>query len=162
MGRRDFSTSYLAGAGDGAGAGVDGGAIGAERGALPVVLGGVIGELIGALPVVVLGVLLAVVGLLFQPAIRMIAIKTTTAMPAIHPHMPPEVSGRRSTGSLSRWSKRGSDMANPPWVPDVAPRSKRTDHVPRKQNPRAIPAVPKKSEMHRGDAELRRAAVKTM
>jgi hypothetical protein len=110
FGRRDFLL-YRYGRD---GAGVD---IGAEPGALPVVLGGVagrgdIGELIGALPVVVLGVLLAVLGLLFQPAIRMIAIKTTTAMPAIQPHMPPDVSGRRSTGSLNRWSKRGSDMAS--------------------------------------------------
>jgi hypothetical protein len=42
-----------------------------------------------ALPVVAGGALvLAVSGLPFQPAIRTIAIKTSTAMPAIHPHMP--------------------------------------------------------------------------
>lgn len=93
---------------DGAGAlGGDSGAagvIGDDRGALPVVLGELIGELIGALPVVADGLLLAVFWLLFQPAIRIIAISTTTAMPAIQPHMPPDVSGRRSTGSLRRWS----------------------------------------------------------
>ena len=97
---------------DGGGAvGAIGDALGAERGALPVVLGGDIGELIGALPVVTAGELLAVFLLLFQPAIRIIAIKTTTAMPAIQPHIPSDEPGWRSTGSLSRWSKRGSDMA---------------------------------------------------
>jgi hypothetical protein len=119
---------------DGAGV-VAGGVIGAGLGALPVVLGGLIGELIGALPVVADGVLLAVVWLLFQPATRMIAISTTTAMPAIQPHMPPDVSGRRSTGSLRRCSKRGSDIADPPWSRDMVPLSN-------KENPRAMLAVP--------------------
>src|ERR1700688_4811740 len=77
-GRRDLSTPHDCYGRDGAGGAV--GDIGAEFGALPVVLGGVagrgdIGELIGAvaLPVVALGALLAVLLLLFQPAIRMIA-----------------------------------------------------------------------------------------
>jgi hypothetical protein len=123
LGRRDFSTHYCYGR-DGAGGSA--GAIGAEPGALPVVLGGVagrgnIGELIGA---VALGALLAVLLFLFQPAIRMIAIKTTTAMPAIQPHMPPDVSGRCSTGLLSRWPNCGSDMTILLGFPDVAPRSR--------------------------------------
>ena len=92
----DYGFDGAAGAGDIGAAGV----IGDDRGALPVVLG----ELIGALPVVAEGVLLAVVWLLFQPATRIIAISTITAMPAIQPHMPPDVSGRRSTGSLRRCS----------------------------------------------------------
>lgn len=84
---------------DGAGAGADG-VIGEGCGGLPVVLGGDV----VALPVVADGALLAVFLLLFHPAIRMIAINTTTAMPAIQPHIPPDVSGRRSTGSLKRCS----------------------------------------------------------
>lgn len=52
------------------------------RVALPVVAGGV------ALPVVAGGAfVLAVLGLLFQPAIRMIAISTSTATPATQPHI---------------------------------------------------------------------------
>src|SRR5579885_321085 len=71
--------------------------------------GGVVGAV--ALPVVAAGGLLAVLLLLlFQPAIRMIAINTTTAMPATQPHMPPAESGRRATGSLRRGSLRGSLM----------------------------------------------------
>jgi hypothetical protein len=92
------------------------GAIGDVLGALPVVLGRDSDEFIGAvaLPDLADGSLLAVLLLLFQLAIRMIAISTTTAIPAIQPHIPSVVSGRRSTGSLSRCSKRGSDMAGPP------------------------------------------------
>jgi len=95
-----------AGVGDDGDDGVDGdnGVIGDALGPLPVVLLGDIDPV--ALPVVAAGegALLAVFLLLFQPAIRMIAIKTTTAMPAIQPHIPPSVSGRRLTGSLKRSS----------------------------------------------------------
>jgi hypothetical protein len=51
-----------------------------------------------ALPVVLAGgtvLFVAVFGLLFQPAIKIIAIRTRTARPAIQPHMPVLVSVRR-------------------------------------------------------------------
>jgi hypothetical protein len=55
--------------------------------------------------------LLAVLLLLFQPAITRKPISSTTATPAIQPHIPPTLSSRRITGSLNRGSvKRGSVM----------------------------------------------------
>jgi hypothetical protein len=77
----------------------------------PVVLGGVAG-FAGVLAVdVVDEPLLAVLLLLFQPAITRNAISSTTATPAIQPHIPPTASSRRITGSLNRGSvKRGSVM----------------------------------------------------
>src|SRR6185312_693594 len=108
---------------------------------------------------VALGALLAVLLLLFQPAIRMIAIKTTTAMPAIQPHMPPDVSGRRSTGSLSRGSKRGSDMASS-LVVRTSPLVRENGPRPSTGKPAGDIGVPKKPGMHRGNAELQRRAVK--
>jgi hypothetical protein len=103
---------------DGAGAVGFAGVIGCVGVAAPVAeaggadAGGVMGIGATALPVVAAGDgLLAVLFGLFQPAIRMIAIKASTAMPAIHPHMPPALSERRVTGSPSRGSFRGSVMA---------------------------------------------------
>jgi hypothetical protein len=77
----------------------------------PVVLGGVAG--FAGVPAVdvVDEPLLAVLLLVFQPAITRNAISSTTATPAIQPHIPPTASSRRITGSLNRGSvKRGSVM----------------------------------------------------
>src|SRR5437016_1526646 len=77
----------------------------------PVVLGGVAGRL-GVLAVLEgEEPLLAVLLLLFQPATIRKPISSTTATPAIQPHMPPTLSSRRTTGSLNLGSvKRGSVM----------------------------------------------------
>lgn len=77
----------------------------------PVVAGGGV-DLVGVLAVdVVEEPLLPVVLLLFQPAITRNPISSTTATPAIQPHIPPTASSRRITGSLNRGSvKRGSVM----------------------------------------------------
>jgi hypothetical protein len=55
--------------------------------------------------------LLAVLLLLFQPAIIKKPISSSTATPAIQPHIPPVPSSRRTTGSLNLGSgsfNRGS------------------------------------------------------
>jgi hypothetical protein len=90
----------LDGAGGFAGSGVSGWV---EVEPEPVVLGGVAR---GALLVVVVveDPLLAVLLLLFQPAMIKKPISRSTATPAIQPHIPPAVSSRRITGSLSRGS----------------------------------------------------------
>ena len=100
----------------GAGGGVDGVDAGGDSGCVdvapePVVLGG--GVIRGAVRLVVaVEELLAVVLLLFQPATIRNPISSSTATPAIQPHIPPAaLSSRRITGSLSRGSvKRGSVM----------------------------------------------------
>jgi hypothetical protein len=86
----------------------------------PVVLGGGIVRGAVLLVVVVEEPLLAVLLLLFQPAMIRKPISSSTATPAIQPHIPPALSSRRITGSLSRGSvslnlgsvKRGSVMAS--------------------------------------------------
>src|SRR5262245_34035622 len=75
----------------------------------PVVAGGVVrgAELLVVVPEPLLAVLL----LLFQPAIIKKPISSSTATPAIQPHIPPVPSSRRTTGSLNRGSgsfNRGS------------------------------------------------------
>jgi hypothetical protein len=78
----------------------------------PVVLGGVAGR-VGVLAVLEgEEPLLAVLLLLFQPATIRKPISNNTATPAIHPHVPPTLSSRRTTGSLNLGSsvKRGSVM----------------------------------------------------
>jgi hypothetical protein len=102
----------------------------------PVVLGGVAGRL-GVLAVLegeepVLAVLL----LLFQPATIRKPISNNTATPAIQPHIPPTLSSRRTTGSLSLGSvKRGSVMGHPPRFGTLCV-------ILSKGNPPAIAAVP--------------------
>jgi hypothetical protein len=76
----------------------------------PVVAGGVVrgAELLVVVPE---EPLLAVSLLLFQPAIIKKPISSSTATPAIQPHIPPVPSSRRTTGSLNRGSgsfNRGS------------------------------------------------------
>jgi len=85
----------------------------------PVVAGGVVrgAELLVVVPE---EPLLAVLLLLFQPAIIKKPISSSTATPAIQPHIPPVPSSRRTTGSLNRGSgsfnrgsvKRGSVMTS--------------------------------------------------
>jgi hypothetical protein len=84
----------------------------------PVVLGGVAFRA-GVLAVVEVAEPLAAVLLsLFRPATTRNPIKSSTAMPAIQPHVPPTLSSRRMTGSLNRGSlyrgsvKRGSVMTS--------------------------------------------------
>ena len=77
----------------------------------PVVLGEVAGR--AGVVALVCGeeLLLAVLLLLFQPAMIRKPINSSTATPAIQPHIPPALSSRRTTGSLNRGSvKRGSVM----------------------------------------------------
>jgi hypothetical protein len=85
----------------------------------PVVAGGVVrgAELLVVVPE---EPLLAVLLLLFQPAIIKKPISSSTATPAIQPHIPPVPSSRRTTGSLNLGSgsfnrgsvKRGSVMTS--------------------------------------------------
>lgn len=107
----------------------------------PVVLGGVAG-FAGVLAVdVVEEPLLAVLLLLFQPAIIRNAISSTTATPAIQPHIPPTASSRRITGSLNRGSvKRGSVMG-------ILLHSVRLCGISNEGNPLAVAAVPNNSEL---------------
>jgi hypothetical protein len=85
----------------------------------PVVAGGMVrgAELLVVVPE---EPLLAVLLLLFQPATIKKPISSSTATPAIQPHIPPVLSSRRTTGSLNRGSgsfnrgsvKRGSVMTS--------------------------------------------------
>jgi hypothetical protein len=67
----------------------------------PVVVGGVALRAGALLVVIGEEPLLAVLPLLFQPATIRKPIRSRTATPAIQPHIPPTLSSRRITGSLS-------------------------------------------------------------
>jgi hypothetical protein len=106
----------------------------------PVVLGALRGGVL-LVVVVVEEPLLAVLLLLFHPAMIRKPMSSRTATPAIQPHIPPALSSRRNTGSLSRGSlyrgsvKRGSVMTS-------SLHSGRDFLVSNEGNPRAVAAVP--------------------
>jgi hypothetical protein len=99
--------------------------------------------------------LVAVLLLLFQPAIIKKPISSSTATPAIQPHIPPVPSSRRTTGSLNRGSgsfnrgsvKRGSVMTSSLFGTLRV--------VSNKGNPSAIAPVPNKQPCVRGTCTIR-------